>query len=241
MKKILVLLLLMFASTITVNAGEIYYSNKYGVEFNKEQYEFFTEMYYEGYQEYMTIEDFKYFSENEMSAELVETNYSSQSIMPMAELATGTKKTLKISKISGGTNAFITIVADWFQNPSTKSNDVIGARFASTDLFDNPTTTIVSSSGTKKLTNIDRQTNGFGQTLLISGTGIKITQTYKVRTGGTVYASYQRAKQVISAADSRKYTISSDGYGSVFKFNGKGVSIYDNSEGVSMSIWIMQL
>lgn len=236
MKKILFGLLIMFAGVITVNANEIYYSNRYGVEFNKEQYEFFTKMYYEGYQEHMTIEDFNYFNENEMNAELIETNYSNQSIMPMSESVTGTKKTLKISKTTSGTIATITVVADWFQNPSTKSNDVIGARFVGVDLLDNPNTILVSSSGTKKLTNIDKQTNGFGQTLLISGTGIKITQTYKVKTGGTVYASYQHAKQVISAADSRKYTISSDGYGSVFKFTGKGVSVYDNSEGVSMSV-----
>lgn len=236
MKKIIMGLLIMFAGAIMVNAEEIYYSNKYGVEFNKEQYEFFTEMYYEGFQEYMTIEDFNYFSENEMNAELIETNYSNQSIMPMAESVTGTKKALKISKITSGTSAIITVVADWFQNPTTKSNDVIGARFSGTDLIDVPSTKIVNSSGTNNLTNIDRQSNGFGQTLLISGTGIKITQTYKVKTGGKVYASYQHAKQVISADNSRKYTISSDGYGSVFKFNGKGVSIYDNSEGVSISV-----
>lgn len=233
MKKILIGVLIMFGGIITVNADEIYYTNKYDIDFTKEQYEYFGAMYYDGYQEYVTLEDFNYFDVNNMNPNLVETVYE---ITPMADTVTGTKKTLKISKNIVGNSSIITVVANWFENPSTKSNDVIGARFVGISLQDTPKTKMVNNSGEKSFSNIDSFTNGFGQTFLLSGTNIKITQTYKVSNGGTVYASYQHAKQVISAANSRKYTISSNGYGGVFKFSGTAVSVYDNSQGVSISV-----
>lgn len=236
MKKIIVFLILMFGGVFTVDASEIYYINKYGVSFTDEQYNFFSKMYYEGYQEYVTLDDFNYFDVNNMNPNLVETKYANNGIMPMDDSVTGTKKTLKISKYNHGIESTITLIADWFQNPSTKSNDVIGARLVGVSLQTTPKTKMINSNGEKNFTNIDSFTNGFGQTFLLSGSSIKITQTYKVSNGGSVYASYQHAKKVISAANSRKYTISFSGYGGVFKFSGTATSIYDNSQGVSISV-----
>ncbi len=236
MRKILFVLLVVLVGIKTVNAEENYYVNSYGVAFTKEEYEFFTEMYFDGYQEYMTHDDFNYFDKSEMHVNNVVTNYSYPTIIPMAESVTGTKKTLKISKVDSGSDPKIVVVAEWFQPPTTKSNDVIGARFVGTDLLELPGTNLLNKNGSKFYENIDRQNNGFGQTVLISGTNISLTQTYKVRKGGTVYASYQHAKQVISTVNSRKYTISADGYGGVFKLSGTAVSVYDNSQGVSMSV-----
>lgn len=236
MKKVLLGIIILFIGVRTVNAESTYYINKYGVTFNQDQYNFFAEMYYEGYQEYMTKEDFNYFDKNEMNPSSVESKYFEQPIMRLSDYASGTKKTLKISKSILGGEVKITVVADWFQNPTAKSNDVIGARFVNTNLVSFFSTKIISSSGEKSYTNIDRQSNGFGQTLLISGNNIKITQTYTVKSGDTVYASYQHAKSVISAANSRKYTISADGFGGVFKFTGTAASVYDNSQGVSINV-----
>lgn len=233
MRKIIIFIILVFGGICNVNANELYYTNKYGVSFTEKQYDFFTEMYYEGYQDYITIDDFNYFDINNMNPELVETNYI---VMPMDTSVTGTKKSLKISKSSYDNKSIIVLTADWFQNPSTRSNDVIGARFVGISLQDTPKTKMVNSSGSKQFTNVDSFTNGFGQTFLLSGNNIKITQTYKVSNGGTVYASYQHAKKVISAANSRKYSISSSGYGGVFKFSGTATTIYDNSQGVSISV-----
>lgn len=234
MKKTIAIILALFVGIMSVNA-ESYYTNKYGVEFTKEQYDFFTEMYYEGYQNYMTEDDLKYFDINNLIIDDIETVYSDDLISPYVDSTTGTKKTLKISKGPSVSGYTITVVADWFQEPSVRSYDVIGARFDGLALANKPTTKIVNSTGENILTNIDESTNGFGQTFLLSGKEITITQTYQVRGSGTVYASYQHAKKTISAANSRKYTISSDGFGGVFKFTGTAANVYDNSQGVSIS------
>lgn len=229
-------MLVMFGGITYVDASSLYYANDYGVDFTKEQYDFFSKMYYDGYQKYITIEDFNYFDVNIMNPDLVETEYADNRIMPMDVIANGTKKNLKISKITGALENYITLTADWFKNPAARSNDVIGARFDNVILLENPVTKMVNSTGFKQFTDVDVFTNGFGQTFLLSGSNITITQTYKVSKGGTVYASYQHAQKVISAANSRKYSISSSGYGGVFKFTGTAASVYDNSKGVSIAV-----
>lgn len=236
MKKYLLVLIIIFGGVISVHAEEIYYTNKYTVSFTKEQYDFFTAMYYEGYQDYVTIDDFNYFAGDKMIPNFVETIYTDDGILPMDAIANGTKKNLKISKYVVGYESYITLTADWFKDPATRSNDVIGARFDNVILLEDPITKMVNSTGFKQFASVDAFTNGFGQTFLLSGSNIKITQTYKVSTGGTVYASYQHAQKVISAANSRKYTISSSGYGGVFKFTGTAASVYDKSKGVSITV-----
>lgn len=236
MKKIFLFIILMFVGVISVNAESIYYTNKYNVSFTEEQYNFFTNMYYEGYQEYVTLDDFNYFDGYAINTGEVYSSYATLDVMSLAESVTGTKKSLKISKVTGASGVYITLVADWFQNPTTKSNDVMGARLVSVSLLDTPITKMINSSGSNTFTNIDKFSNGFGQTFLLAGSDIKITQTYKVSSGGTVYASYQHATKSISAANSRKYTLSSNGYGNVFKFNTSVSSYYDNSTGVSVSV-----
>ncbi len=238
MKRILLTLalIIMFGGIISVHAEEIYYTNNYNISFTKEQYDFFTAMYYEGYQEYVTIDDFYYFDVHMMNPNLVVTKYFGDEIIPMEDSVYGTKKNLKISKYIIGLENYITLVVDWFDNPTTRSNDVIGARFENVILLDMPSTKVINDKEERKFSNIDKFTNGFGQTFLLSGSDIKITQTYKVSKGGTVFASYQHAKKVISGANSRKYTISSSGFGGVFKFTGTAASVYDNSKGVSITV-----
>ncbi len=160
----------MFVGLANVDAKNVFYTNEYGVRFTEEQYDFFSRMYYDGYQKFVTSKDFNYFDVNYMKPNLVETIYE---VMPMDTSFTGTKKTLKISKINSTSGTLIIVVVDWFKNPSTRSNDVIGARFVGTNLIEAPSIKMINNSGVSNFTNIDIFSNGFGQTFLLSGTSIK--------------------------------------------------------------------
>lgn len=241
-KKILLMFMLFFVGIIRVNAEDIYYSNENGVSFTKKQYDFFSKMYYEGFQDYMTYDDFYYFDINNMNPDMVENsliienNILDSGITPMSEEVTGTKKTLKISKISYGNESDIVVTANWFKNPTIKSYDVIGARLSNVKLTNTPLTVMINDNARTNYTDIDTKTNGFGQSFLLSGTSISITQTYRVSNNGRVYASYQHATSAISKSNSKKYSISSTGYGGVFKFTGSAVDTYDNAQGVWISV-----
>ena len=77
MKKIvnlsLVFVMALLIGIISVNAKEYYYVNDNGITFTKEEYDFFTAMYYDGYQAYMTSEDMAKFDNVIKDASLVET------------------------------------------------------------------------------------------------------------------------------------------------------------------------
>ena len=69
-----------------------------------------------------------------------------------------------------------------------------------------------------------------------NGTNIKLTQSYKTSSGGTIYASYQHSTSTISLADSKNYTIGKNGLGNVFIFsNGLG-SKFDAMRGISINV-----
>lgn len=236
MKKILVFVIVFCMSILDVNASsETYYTNANNVDFTEKQYNFFSKMYFEGYQEYMTLDDFNLFSLQEMDPSLVETVYVKDQSLSRATMINDSNKTLKISKTSITNESNVTILATWNSNPSVKSYDVIGARLVNTSLTNTPVTKMINSSGSTNYT-IDSKNNGFGSSVKLSGSNIKISQTFRVKNGGTVYASYQHAKSAISLANSKKYTISSNGYGGVFAFSGTAINVYDQMSGVNISL-----
>lgn len=237
MKKILLLLIISFIGVLNVNASNnIYYTNENGVEFTKEQYDFFSSIYYDGYQNIMTEEDFNYFDTYYMNSDLVESKYSRNNIISRATSTSDVNKTLKISKVSMASYTIITITLTWNNTPMVKSYDVIGARFSGATYNSGLSTKLINSSSTTTINNNQTFTNGLGCSVPLSGSSIKVTQTFKVTGSGTVYASYQHAKSSINLANSKKYTISSSGYGSVFKFTGTATSIYDQMNGVSIAV-----
>lgn len=237
MKKILIFVIMLCISIIDVNAStDIYYTNNNNVTFTEKQYNFFSKMYYEGYQKYMTQEDFNLFSIEEMNPSLVETVYIEDRCLSRASFINDSNKTLKISKVSISNESNITILASWNNNPSVKSYDVIGARLVNTSLLNTPVTKVINSSGSKSYSVNVSSNNGFGSSILLSGNNIKITQTFRVSNGGTVYGSYQHAMSNISLDNSKKYTISPYGYGNVFAFTGTAANVYDQMSGVSINV-----
>ncbi|MCI8670438.1 MAG: hypothetical protein HFI36_00200 [Bacilli bacterium] len=235
MKKILIILTVFFIGIISVNANTIYYKNNYDVSFTKEEYDFFTEMYYEGYQEHMTKEDFNYFNNTNKNYKLVEQKTITD-ILSRATSITDSGKTLKIAKVASGSNSIISTTLIWNSAPNVKSYDVIGARLENTKLINSPITKFVNNSGTIPYNISVSASNGFGASILLSGSNMKITQTYTVSNGGTVYASYQHAKMTVTLNDSKKYSISSAGYGKVFRFDYAVTNKYDAMNGVSIAV-----
>lgn len=240
MKKIIVSVFILFViPIINVSAKEnvdAFYTNKYNVAFTKEQYDFISQFYWEGYQDNMERDDYQNFiNSNIMNGEVetVELNDN----MPRSSTVTAKNKNLKISK-SCSTNCTISVVATWTSTPTTKSYDVIGAYLKNVNLVTTPITQAFSSTSTNKSTEIKKDGNGFGVSVLLPsfGNNYIVNQTYIVSKGGTVYASYQHATSTISLANSKKYTISLNGYGNVFSFTGLALSAYDGMNGVSISV-----
>ncbi len=232
MKKIIVALIL-FASifVIKVNAEEVYYTNQNEVSFTKEEYDFFSEFFYEGYQDIVTKEEYNSYEKEEMKAELVETNYA---IVPYDASHTTDNKTIKIS--NSGNNK-ISIVATWKNDPKVRSYDVIGA-YLEGPKWNNMLTRINYNSGNYSSNEINSFYNGFGVSVKLpsNGSNIIVSQSFNYTGSGTIYGNYQHAKSSVTLAQSKKYTIDRNGFGGVFSFYDGIGSKYDAMGGVSINV-----
>lgn len=241
----LVLVISLFVSMITVNA-KAYYVNDNGVTFTKDEYDFFTAMYYDGYQAVMTQNDFDRFNDIVKDASLVETKEydESKEFITSGSQTRGTShetnaKRLKISK--GGSSAYpmMSIVLTWKTNPTVRSYDLIGARLSGTSLASGISSNLTYSGGSISPSSTKSLSNGFGASIKLpsSGTNIVATQTFTVTSGGTVYASYQHAKSSVTLNQSISFGIGSGGLGGVFTFSDYNItSKYDKMGGVSISV-----
>lgn len=221
-----------------VNAKEVYYTNKNDVALSKEEYDFFTKMYWDGYQESMTKAEYEEF----VNMDFLNAEFDSKTkvFYPMqtrdTEIATPAKS-LKITKLCSD-NCRISVIATWLGNPTTRSYDVIGAYLDGVELQSTPNTSVVSTTETKVALNLKKQANGFGTSLLLPETGseIKIRQSYYVSKGGRVYASYQHAMRNSTLPTSQSFNISVFGYGNVFDFYGDAKGVYDEMNGVDIDV-----
>jgi len=105
-KIIFLMLLVMFVSINNVSAEEQYYNNKYNVTLTKEEYDFLSKFYWEGYQEDMTLEDYQEFIKSDIingefeSFELDESK--KQCIVPYDTSNETDSKIIKISDKTSG-------------------------------------------------------------------------------------------------------------------------------------------
>ncbi len=243
MKKVSIVIAIMlmgFLGVITqqVNAEEIYYENEKGVVFTKEQYDFFTAAYYDGFQKIMSQKEFDYFKPEEMKKELVESKVYEEYINPMGTEVSSSAKRLKISKISATSNVKVTLYLEWLGTPTVRSYDLMGAYLSGTSIIGTPSTLIGYSGGSYYSNEIQSSSAGFGVSLKLpdSGSNIKISQTYTVNYGGRVYGSYQHAMNNVSLSTSKNYTIGYAGFGHVFIFNFGAGNNYDGFSGVDIDV-----
>lgn len=221
-----------------VKALETFYENMNGVTLTKEEYDFLSQMYWDGYQSLMTLDDYEEFKNSKVmngQIEVKKLNYNNY-IVPYGTSISYGGRTLKIFK-SCSSNCLISVTLEWTGNPTVRSYDVIGAYIENTSFTNTPTTTVATSSSKTVVTDLKKTNNGIGSSFkLPSGSNIKVNQTFRVNTGGHVYASYQHAKSSSTLAKSKDYTFSKFGYGNVFQFSNNSSNIYDAMSGVDITV-----
>lgn len=234
---ILALALMLIVSP--VSAEEIYYTNSNGVSLTEEEYDFMDYFFFEGSQDLMTADDYERFVEsNIMNGEIDKVIYRE----PLQATTRGTlfgdsNRQISISK-SCESNCLISVAFQWFNSPTIRSYDVMGAYMSDTTLANAPSTSLSYSGGSSSITNIKKQSNAFGVSIDLpdSGSNIKVSQIFRVNTGGHVYATYQHAKSNTTLATSKNYTFGHAGYGRVFIFSGTAANVYDDMNGVDIAV-----
>lgn len=241
---VMIFALLMIITT-SVNAQEIYYENSNGITFTKEEYDFFSKMYYDGYQATMTKEDMKIFEGRELDPNSVVTStYVDKSFNPGGIQTRGTyhetqAKILQISK-SGSTLPIISICAQWKYSPNVRSYDLIGAYFSGNVILASGLTNKINHSGGVTHPSYTKTaSNGYGSVLLLPANerDIVVSSTFMADGSGTIFGSYQHAKSLVSLNNAKSFSISYSGLGNVFYFSNMNIRAkYDAMQGVSVSI-----
>ncbi len=247
MKKIVIgIIMVLFVTVITMDnsmamdkLNDRYYKNSDGVVLSEKEYQFVNQFYGSNYFERMTMEDYKWIQDLKIDQNEIEIKSSSNTnIVPFGTSVTQSGKTLQIVKSCSNT-CIIIVKCQWNSIPSVRSYDVIGARLVNTSLASDMITTRISSTdGTEYPSDLVRLTKGFGTSVKLpsSGSSISIEQKYTVTKGGTIYASYQHAQKEITLATSKLYTITNGGYGGVFSFYGSALNVFDQMNGVDISL-----
>ncbi len=240
MKKIIMIICIMSCFIVgNVNAKEqIYYTNSNGVTFTKEEYDFLNNIYFEGYINYMTKEDYNNFISSNIMSKKIKISTTDNQIVPFAEGSySSPKKTVKIASACSNTCTII-ITAEWKTSPVTRSYDNIGAYLDGTSLIRHAKTLVYSESESASYSLLKKEKNGIAATIMLprNGTKISLIQELEVTKSGKITASYQHVTSNISLANSQKYSFSKNGYGGVFLFQNSIKSYYDAMRGVTISL-----
>ena len=230
--------ILSFLFVSNVNAEEVYYTNSYGVNFSKKQYNYFSEMYWDGYQSLVTIKEFEKVANLNLFDSKIEKviMIMPQSINSKGPSLTQNGRTTTINK-SCSTQCLVALNTTWNTNPTIKSWDVTGVRVSGTTINSINTVKVSGTGYYTTYSNPQIFTNGFGYSVpLPNANNLKVSFSFYATLGGSVYGSYQHAMSNTTEAISKLYTISSGGYGSVFSFYGSAVGIYDGTGGVNISL-----
>ena len=250
-KKTILIGLMMIGALVGKNvfADEIYYTNSQGVSFTKEQYDFYTYLTHDGFQEHITQD----MLDEIANADLSTIEVKKVSICPMPENSAAERinlrrddnlfidtpaKSLEISSISFGGNNRIYATVEWHGEPAVKSHDVIGAYLTGTvSRLSPPATFVTAYNYCDDEEAIKYDTYGFGAVIQVPDEDdIFIDQTFLYSGTGTIFYSYQHAMSTISLQDAQLFNIGLIGYGGVFDFYGNAVGVYDEMPGVHMDV-----
>lgn len=222
-----------------------YYTNENGANFTKEQYDYITELYYDGYQQLMTQDDIDRMVKSGLFGQKIEKiTIGSNGIIganiigTRSTSVTGGGRTLTIGS-SCTTECLVTLTAQWAGTPSIKSWDVIGFRISNLTITDINVASIVGTGYSDTYFPAEARTfsNGFGYSVKLgNANNLKITTSMYTLPGGVAYGSYQHAVENVSKTTSQSYTIGLGGYGYVFHFTGNAYGKYDGAPGVYKTV-----
>lgn len=239
MRKIIfaILVSIFVLSFSVVEAKSEFYENSQNVKIEYNKYKELCNIYSENFVEFME-QDFynriKSFNREDFEIVEIENN-----IVPLSLEVTTEYKNLRFIKVGSQ----ITLMLKWLKIPSTRSYDVIGirtegVRISSTPLF--KLTYVLDGTRKSYTTNSSKNfSNGYGTSFKIPDGNITTLETslsFNISESGKIYGTYQHAQRSLSLNDSKNYTLSSNGYGSVLNFDSSIRSKYDNMEGIDMII-----
>lgn len=195
-------------------------------------------MYWEGYQEYLTLDDYNEFKNMNLFNQSIDKTTKIIEDIPLTRGASVTSnlRTLTISKSCSNT-CVVTLVNKWIGTPTIKSYDVFGVRVNGVSITNIRNVLVSGDNYARTYSNPIVQNNGFGYSVLVPNVGnVRATLTFVTTNGGMVYGSYQHAMRNTTEAVSKQYTIGLGGYGNVFNFTGSAREIYENSPGVDIQV-----
>ncbi len=238
-KSILALSILgLVVTTSQANAESIYYTNNYGVNFTKQEYDFYTKMFWDGYQKNVTQEKFDYITSlNLYDKDVERVEVVTPEYMPINPSVTQNLRTLTISK-GCSSDCFMSLTVTWLGYPNVRSNDVMGARLQNASLNYIGSLDVYADNYVRTYDNYKKpSSNGFGYTVPVpEAHNMRANVTFRTSTSGIVYGSYQHAMSAISEANSKLFTIGLNGYGKVFNFYGAAANVYDECNGVDIEL-----
>ena len=230
---------------INVRADEVYYTNSHGVSLTEEQYNFLTELHFDGYQDYITEATHnKYLSmglyDEKVTKKVIE-DFDDTGNSLYGTLHETTAKRLELAYACGGNLCTMATTAEWKGTPRIISYDVIGSYlYGNLTRLSTPDTFLYWSGQTIEFTDRVYSGNGFGCTVLLQNSSVNmiVAQDVDIRIdgSGTFYSSYQHATKRITLETSKKYTTGFGGDGGVFFFYGSAVGVYDQMAGVDVHL-----
>ena len=224
-----------------VYAKEVYYTNSKGVSFTKEQYDFYTYLTHDGFQEYVTQD----MLDEIAGADLSKIKVKKVGICPNPQrrddnlYVITSAKSLEMSNYCYSGHCSIYSEVEWFGDPTVKSYDLYGSYFDGTiNRLDPPLIFVTSTDWADDEETIKYENDGFGAVVQVPQTGndIFLDMVYSYSGTGTVFVSYQPAMSPITLANAQLFNIDLIGYGGVFDFYGAAVGVYDQMPGVHMDV-----
>lgn len=226
---------------LNVYADDIYYTSEYGVSMTKEQYDFFTNMYWDGFQAQLTNDIYnKYLTKGLFGREVktvVKEIEPEKGISKSLSHETTAKK-LQLSYSCNSNYCSMVTSLVWKGVPRVKSYDIIGSVIYGNNAqrINTPTTVLNAGTNSYTYTNYVYSGKGWGCSLPLPTTDYQmvIYQSVDLYVTGdtTFYSSYQHATSKITLENSMKYTTGYGGDGGVFFFYGAAEGVYDQMAGV---------
>ena len=161
------------------------------------------------------------------------------------------KITLTLAIIKDKKYFSASVFNQWLKEPTIKSADVIAMRYTGSltksDYWGEQYYTANGKSEkifyNKDNSNMQAFSNGVGLTMNLVDSGSKFSNAlnlngyYSNISDVTFYATYQHAQSNVTVANSKKYSLSSNGLGGVIKFNSSSISnCYDGMQGISFPL-----
>ena len=247
MKKVLCLIaLFMFFGLCDVKAST-YYTNEKNVNFTKEQYDYISELFYDGYQNEMTQNDLDKMIDLDLIGKPISKKVISSDgiindnpITPKSTYVYYAGRSLTIGSACGS-ECLVVLVAQWSGTPSIQSWDVIGFRTSSVTINQIGAASVsgtgYSATYYPSSTQFQQFSNGWAYSVKLgNASNLKISTSMYTEPGGIAFGSYQHAVETISLATSKLYTIVVGGYGYVFNFYGNAFGKYDGAPGVYKAV-----